>query len=65
MDKPLRLYMSVWKNPWPTLNIKTIEFLSEESIAAPFCIAITGYSVPEGNAIPATLSPTPSSAPTK
>lgn len=54
--KPLRLYMTTWKNPWPTLKIKTIEFLSEGSVAAPFCVAITGYSATEAQKVaPAVL----------
>ncbi|MFO1020771.1 MAG: hypothetical protein U0903_08755 [Planctomycetales bacterium] len=48
--KPLRLFMTTWRNPWPTLKIKSIEFVSEGSTAAPFCVAITGYAPPESPA---------------
>lgn len=48
IDKPLRLYMTTWKNPFPTQQIKQIEFLSEGSVAAPFCVAITGYAPKQG-----------------
>ncbi|MFO1020772.1 MAG: hypothetical protein U0903_08760 [Planctomycetales bacterium] len=53
IEKPLRLYMTAWKNPFPTQQIKHIEFLSEGSVAAPFCVAITGYAPKAGAKNPA------------
>jgi len=39
----VRVYSSVWKNPYPDRKIKTIDFVGrkEDCIAAPFCVAIT------------------------
>ncbi|QDT54082.1 hypothetical protein Pan44_21090 [Caulifigura coniformis] len=39
----VRVYSSVWDNPYPEKTIKTIDFVGRKSasVAAPFCIAIT------------------------
>ena len=39
----IRVYSSIWENPNPEKKIKTIDFVGrkEETVAAPFCIAIT------------------------
>jgi hypothetical protein len=39
----LRLYSGVWKNPYPDKVIKSIDFIGRktETVAAPFCLAIT------------------------
>jgi hypothetical protein len=39
----LRLYLTEWKNPKPDLKIVSIDFTGrkDETIAAPFCVAIT------------------------
>ncbi len=37
----LRLYLGVWENPDPKKKVTGIDFLSENTICAPFCIAIT------------------------
>lgn len=42
-----RLFQLTWANPHPDLEVSTIEFRSTESIASPFCVAITvdgGYA---------------------
>ncbi|HEV7280300.1 MAG TPA: hypothetical protein VGN57_08825 [Pirellulaceae bacterium] len=42
-----RLFQLTWTNPHPELEVATIEFRSAESIASPFCVAITvdgGYA---------------------
>lgn len=45
--KPLRLFQKTWVNPWPTLNIVSIDFVSTGGTAAPFCVAISGFLEPE------------------
>lgn len=40
-SKSLRLYVSSWKNPWPDVRIRSIGFLSEMNVSAPFMVAIT------------------------
>jgi len=37
----LRLYLGVWENPHPEKKVTAIDFLSENTICAPFCVAIT------------------------
>lgn len=37
----LRLYLSRWKNPYPEKVVKSIDYVSMKSNAAPFCVAIT------------------------
>ncbi len=38
----LRLYMTEWKNPFPNKKVVSIDFGRQgESVAAPFCVAIT------------------------
>lgn len=39
----IRLYSSVWKNPYPSKTIKSIDFVGRkaDSDAAPFCVGIT------------------------
>ena len=37
----LRLYLSVWENPHPDKKVASIDYLSTETPAAPFCVAIT------------------------
>jgi len=45
--KPLRLFQSIWINPWPTSKIVSIEYVSTGGTAAPFCVAVSGYLEPE------------------
>ncbi len=39
----LRLYVNTWENPKPRLKVVSIDFLSKmkETVASPFCVAIT------------------------
>jgi hypothetical protein len=37
----LRLYLGVWENPHPENKVTGIDFVSENTICAPFCVAIT------------------------
>jgi hypothetical protein len=39
----IRLYRSQWTNPWPEKKATTIEYASrkDETVAAPFCVAVT------------------------
>jgi hypothetical protein len=39
----VRVYSSIWENPYPGKKIKTIDFVGRKNLtaAAPFCIAIT------------------------
>jgi hypothetical protein len=41
--KGIRLYLSTWENPWPEKRVTSIDYSSkkEETVAAPFCAAIT------------------------
>jgi hypothetical protein len=43
VDARIRLYKTTWKNPWPDKTITTIDFSARksETVAAPFCVAIT------------------------
>ena len=52
-NRTLRLYLTVWKNPYPDKKIVHIDFLSANTDAAPFCVAMTveaatGLSAAEG-----------------
>ena len=38
---PVRLFKSIWNNPFPELEIATMDYVSSMSPAAPFVIAIT------------------------
>jgi hypothetical protein len=38
---PLRLYLSAWENPHPDKKIVSIDFVSANTNATPFCVAIT------------------------
>jgi beta-galactosidase len=38
----IRLYLGVWKNPHPEKKIISIDVISTNTVAAPFCVAITG-----------------------
>ncbi len=37
----LRLYLSTWENPYPEKKVVSIDFGSENTDAAPFCVAMT------------------------
>jgi len=39
----IRLYKSTWDNPWPNKVVTTIDYCGKkaETMAAPFCVAIT------------------------
>jgi hypothetical protein len=37
----LRLYLTSWKNPKPEKKVVSIDYVSAQSISAPFCLAIT------------------------
>jgi hypothetical protein len=37
----IRLYVTSWQNPKPTVPVTRIDFVSTESAAAPFCVAIS------------------------
>ena len=45
--KSLRLYVTRWENPHPEKKVRTIDFISSTTHAAPFCLAMT---VEEGTA---------------
>ena len=38
---PLRLFLTTWENPKPDLKVNSIDFISLNQTAAPFCIALT------------------------
>ena len=40
-SKSLRLYVKTWNNPWPEVKVRSIEFVSEMGVSAPFLVAIT------------------------
>jgi hypothetical protein len=37
----IRLYLGVWDNPNPERNVASVDFLSGDTICAPFCVAIS------------------------
>jgi WD40 repeat protein/peroxiredoxin len=37
----LRLYVSKWTNPRPEKEVATIDYVSTDTVAAPFCVAMT------------------------
>jgi hypothetical protein len=39
----LRLYLTTWENPYPDKKVVSIDYIGkkEETVAAPFCVAIT------------------------
>jgi hypothetical protein len=39
--KRIRLYQSAWKNPYPQLQVESIDFISAGTACSPFCLAIT------------------------
>jgi hypothetical protein len=39
--QPLRLFVTTWKNPKPTVRVVSIDMFSAKEVAAPFCVAIT------------------------
>jgi hypothetical protein len=43
----LRLYLSVWENPWPEKKIRNLDFLSHSWNTQPFCVAITAEEPPQ------------------
>lgn len=46
-NRTISLCRSTWKNPHPNRTIKSIDFLSLNTRAGAFCVAITGESSPE------------------
>jgi hypothetical protein len=38
---PVRLYKATWENPWPEINVVSLDFVSAMTDAAPFLIALT------------------------
>jgi hypothetical protein len=38
---PLRLYLSTWENPRPSLPVSSLDMISASQTATPFCVAIT------------------------
>jgi hypothetical protein len=38
---PVRLYKSTWENPWPEIQLVSLDFVSAMTDAAPFLIALT------------------------
>ncbi len=45
----IRVYLGVWKNPHPEKKVVSIDCISANTIAAPFCVAITAAVAPEGD----------------
>jgi len=43
LDAKIRLYLTTWKNPHPDKTIKSIDYVGRksETVAAPFCVAIS------------------------
>ena len=39
--RKIRLYWSVWENPHPEKPVATLDFISANAKAAPFCVAMT------------------------
>jgi hypothetical protein len=37
----IRLYQSGWKNPYPQLQVESLDFVAAGTAASPFCVAIT------------------------
>src|SRR5262249_31484244 len=40
-NRKLRLYLSIWKNPYPARKVASIDFASTNAGVAPFCVAMT------------------------
>jgi WD40 repeat protein len=40
-NRTLRLYLSTWENPYPDKKVVSIDFISANTDAAPFCVAMT------------------------
>jgi hypothetical protein len=40
-DQALRLYLTAWENPHPTKKVACIDYVSANTHAAPFCVAMT------------------------
>ena len=40
-NRTLRLYCAMWKNPHPQKKVVSIDFISANTDAAPFCVAMT------------------------
>ncbi|MGB2820129.1 MAG: redoxin domain-containing protein [Phycisphaerae bacterium] len=40
-DKTLRLYLTMWENPFPDKKVLSIDYVSAMAPAAPFCVAMT------------------------
>lgn len=57
-NRTLRLYLAKWMNPWPEKQVDTIDFVSTNTMAAPFCVAMTADEPAESTSGP-TEAPTP------
>jgi hypothetical protein len=51
-NRGLRLYLATWENPHPEKAIDTIDYISEMTNAAPFCVAISALGPPPDGATP-------------
>ena len=40
-NRKIRLYWAVWENPHPEKPVKSLDFVSANAKAAPFCVAMT------------------------
>ncbi len=46
-NRTLRLYLTMWKNPHPDKKVVSIDFISANTDAAPFCVAMTVEEAPD------------------
>jgi serine/threonine protein kinase/WD40 repeat protein/thiol-disulfide isomerase/thioredoxin len=53
----LRLYLTKWTNPRPDKEVATIDYISTNTIAAPFCVAMTAEQAAEPVAAPNKAAP--------
>jgi serine/threonine protein kinase/WD40 repeat protein/thiol-disulfide isomerase/thioredoxin len=53
----LRLYLTKWTNPRPEKEVATIDYVSTNTIAAPFCVAMTAEQAAEPVAAPNKAAP--------
>ena len=52
-DHYLRLYMTVWENPYSEKTVASLDYVSAMTKAGPFCVAITVEMPSPGQASPA------------
>jgi len=59
----LRLYLTKWTNPRPEMEVTSIDYVSANTVAAPFCVAMTAEWAPDtAHTDPVSQSADPASA---